>query len=337
MTAIQQTPAPRADEHEGTRCRLPALLESTASTRRGRSPHATEARPRASRWAWRRAVFALSGPALALACSAGGGSTSGSAGSAGSAGDPSGAGAAGAGGTSGSGTTAGTSGIVIPVGGAAGSAGQTACAVGVLGKPGDNPGANFSEWLAARGPVVDRYLPGPDLEGLTADTLAHYQVLMLDQLPEGTTVGVSPEELQAWIAGGGRLIALSGYSDNATAPAVTNALLEPTGLAFATDRSLWGPVTTFAPHPITVGLTSLTFVGGREVTHLDGDEVLMTLNDPPIAVGVAATRDAGKVFVFGDEWITYDSEWAAIPEIEQFWFNIFSWFGGCELTPVIIK
>jgi hypothetical protein len=60
----------------------------------------------------------------------------------------------------------------------------------------------------------------------------------------------------------------------------------------------------------------------------------MTLNDPALPVAVVATRGSGRLFLFGDEWVTFDSEWVSMPEIEQFWVNIFDWLGGCKLTPV---
>ena len=63
----------------------------------------------------------------------------------------------------------------------------------------------------------------------------------------------------------------------------------------------------------------------------------MTLSDPPQPAGVLAERGSGRAFLFGDEWITYDSEWAALPEIEQMWIAIFNWLGGCELHEPIIR
>lgn len=45
-------------------------------------------------------------------------------------------------------------------------------------------------------------------------------------------------------------------------------------------------------------------------------------------------RDQGRVFVWGDEWIEFDSEWSNLPEIQQLWVNIFAWLGpqnSCQL------
>ncbi len=213
-------------------------------------------------------------------------------------------------------------------------AGGQACKLALLGDPGSNPGANFAEWIGQRGPVVDRHLTGPSLEGFTVTKLESYQVVLLDFLAPTALLGISPQDLANWVERGGRVIALSGYGDYPEVVAVQNRLLEPVSLGFVSDTPVWGPVTQFEPHPITDGLDSLTFVGGREVSHDPLDEVIMTVSDAAVPVGVVATRGAGRLFLFGDEWVTFDSEWVAMPEIEQFWVNVFDWLGGCKLTPI---
>lgn len=225
---------------------------------------------------------------------------------------------------------------------AQGEPAMTQCAVAALGNPGQNASTNFALWLSERGPRVDRFQTGAPLEALTADTLSSYQVVLLDWLPEGTLLGVSADQLSAWVQAGGRLIALSGYVDNVSDPTVTNTLLQPLSLAFDTSRNqtISGQVTELADHPITAGLASgasfsgIPFTGGWPVTFADADVPVTTLNGS--VVGIAALRGPGKAFVFGDEWITFDSEWAKTPEIERLWFNVFDWFGGCELSPPVV-
>lgn len=212
--------------------------------------------------------------------------------------------------------------------------GEEACKLAILGDPGSNPGANFAAWIEKRGPVVDRFLAGPDLEAFTLADLQRYQVLLLDFLAPSALLGLAPEELMTWAEGGGRIIALSGYGDYPEVVSVQNRMLAPLLLGFVSDTPVWGPVTRFEPHPITAGLQSLTFVGGREVSHDPLDEVIMTVSEAAVPVGVVATRGAGRLFLFGDEWVTFDSEWVAMPEIEQFWVNVFDWLGGCKLTPI---
>jgi hypothetical protein len=48
----------------------------------------------------------------------------------------------------------------------------------------------------------------------------------------------------------------------------------------------------------------------------------------------------GKIFMWGDEWISYDVEWARVGEyqIERLWLNIFKWLSPekeCQV-PIIV-
>jgi hypothetical protein len=110
-----------------------------------------------------------------------------------------------------------------------------------------------------------------------------------------------------------------------------NGILGPMGLVYQ-GALLNGPVTDFSPHPTTMGLTSVTFLGGFEVasTMAGRSEVVARLPNM-VPAAQAQERGLGKVFVWGDEWIEYDSEWAALPEIAQLWTNIFEW-----LTPASV-
>jgi hypothetical protein len=62
---------------------------------------------------------------------------------------------------------------------------------------------------------------------------------------------------------------------------------------------------------------------------LGGGTVVATGEGHTLAMAVEA--DLGKVFVWGDEWITFDSDWSGRPElqVELFWTNALKW-----LTPV---
>jgi hypothetical protein len=33
-------------------------------------------------------------------------------------------------------------------------------------------------------------------------------------------------------------------------------------------------------------------------------------------------------FVWGDEWITFDSQWSSMPMIKTFWVHILGWLEG---------
>ena len=51
-----------------------------------------------------------------------------------------------------------------------------------------------------------------------------------------------------------------------------------------------------------------------------------------------AQPDAGRVVVWGDEWITYDSEWADVTDqqVELFWLNILKWLSPPKTCQVPI-
>ena len=143
---------------------------------------------------------------------------------------------------------------------------------------------------------------------------------------------------------GGGLISMSGY-DNTSTDFRANVLLAPLGVAYVpplVSLSCTVPVTSFAVHPITQGLTDVTFCGGYGVADIGNSTSTRT----PIAfypgadgglspVGYAIQMGGGRAFVWGDEWIEFDSEWSTNAQIKQLWVNIFKWVApqGCALQP----
>ncbi|MEZ4383477.1 MAG: hypothetical protein R3A79_19260 [Nannocystaceae bacterium] len=120
------------------------------------------------------------------------------------------------------------------------------------------------------------------------------------------------------------------FTNNQTNADVTNSLISSIGLTYNTSKGWFsGPITSFVPHPITEGLTSISFFGGLYVNiQNDGvgvNETIMTLPQGP--VGVVQERMDGRAFVFGDEWVEFDSQWQNLPEIKQFWVQTLQWVG----------
>lgn len=212
--------------------------------------------------------------------------------------------------------------------------GCTTLNIGILGNPGSDTSANFQKWLIAAGTSVTRIETNASDPPITANTIAAFDVVMLDWLARDYTANEA-SILQARIAAGGGLIALSGYNGTVT-DFRANVLLAPLSVAY-TGGLLNGPVTTFATHPITQGLTSVTFNGGYAVGDLGGGSSTRTpiafLGTP--AVAYAIQLGTGRAFVWGDEWIEFDSEWTTLPQIKQLWVNIFAWVApqGCALQP----
>jgi len=292
----------------------------------------------------------LLGAIALLGCSAGGNAAGGAgAGSGGgsSSGGASGSGTANAGGAAsstsgnGSGGSAGN-GLILDVDASASdddaAAGCSHLNIGILGNPGSNDASNFEQWLTKSGTSVKRIQTTAD-EPMTRDTLAPFDVVVLDCLTRDYTTDEATA-FSAWVSAGGGVAAMSGYHDDTTIDWHANSLLAPLGVAFSGELR-WGPVMSFAMHPISTGLTSVTFTGGYAVSDLGGAAGTRTpiafLSSTPAATAAFAIQmGAGRAFVWGDEWIEFDSEWSTLPEIPQLWVQVFAWIAPmtkCSLTP----
>ncbi len=220
--------------------------------------------------------------------------------------------------------------------GGADAADAAACNViniGILGNPGANASSNFQQWLTKAGTTVQRIQTTAN-DPLTAQSLAPFNVIVLDHLPRA----YGPAEaavVKAFVEAGGGLVSMTGYVNN-NADWYANPLIATLGVNYS-GALIDGPVTAFVPHPITQGLTSVTFLGGYAVTTTGASNNTRT----PIAslpegnIAFAVQASAGRAFVWGDEWIEFDSEWNTIPEIKSLWVNIFGWVApsGCPLVP----
>jgi len=198
-------------------------------------------------------------------------------------------------------------------------------AIALIGTSGSLTASQFQQWLIDRGTSADRIDP-PLVDAALLDA---YDVVILDQLTREYT----PAEAAVfddWVNAGGGLMAMTGHTSSpVSAQQWPNGILGPMGLEYQGELLVTGPVTDFLPHPITMGLTSVTFTGGFEVVAtIPGQSDVVARFPGMIPIAQAQERGAGKVFAWGDEWIEYDSEWAALPEITLLWTNIFEW-----LTP----
>jgi hypothetical protein len=197
-------------------------------------------------------------------------------------------------------------------------------AIALIGTPGGLAASEFEQWLIDRGTSAERIDPAL----VDAAVLDAYDVVILDQLTREYTPGEAMA-FDTWVSAGGGLMSMTGHTASpVSAQQWPNGILGPMGLEYQ-GALLDGPVTDFLPHPTTMGLTSVTFLGGFEVlATVPGQSEVVARLPGAVPAAQAQERGAGKLFVWGDEWIEYDSEWAALPEITQLWANIFEW-----LTP----
>lgn len=223
--------------------------------------------------------------------------------------------------------------------------------IATLGYPG--------QW--GNGDVFTSWLNGKSLDGavslggqvLTADLLRPFQVVVIQDVRVGTAgqegkgkgIGrkystAERDVLKAWVEAGGGVMTLIGYGD-ATEIENVNVLLGAFGMSYGSTQILAKtggstvPVTHWATHPTTEGVQKIGVDNGYPVT--GGFVVAWEPNPGNWDVARVETPGKGHVFVWCDEWITYDSEWTAHPDyqVERFWLNVIKWVtveGFCQVT-----
>ena len=207
--------------------------------------------------------------------------------------------------------------------------------IGHIG-PWSNGGNIFKSWLDARSPLGAVELAD---EELTADNLKKFQIIVV--LHADTTdiennglkapghhVFATGEAsaVEAWVRGGGGVMTTIGYTGNEANEVVNvNKLLAPLGMGYsATKLDLTGNVNDWVAHPVSDGITNIFTDNGVEPDGPSG--MTIAHGGDKIALQVAQA-DMGRVAVWGDEWVTYDSEWADVDgqQVEHFWLNLLKW------------
>ena len=242
----------------------------------------------------------------------------------------------------------------------------------VIGKPGKwgaNPGgdpdAALQDWLNSNSAGTAQVDNFTNRTTLTPDFLAKYNVIILAGLAEDSNNGpwwtFSADEVtafRAWVENGGGVISLSGYSGNSAEIAPANQLLAFSGIAYRPDSvsgtcaeaktcnctrsntlSEWNR-TNPVVGPLATGMTFVGYQTGRSISAPSDSHVAATIGGNSNAL-VGKVVGNGRVLVYGDEWVTYTSQWtgAGIPsdpscagylpqdkyQIAQFWYNLIRW------------
>lgn len=182
---------------------------------------------------------------------------------------------------------------------------------------------------------------------LTEDLLADYDVLIV--LNVSTVPSVSGEKthhvfsadevaaFEGWVRAGGGAFTTAGYSGEISDEVANiNQLLAPFKLAYSPNKwGLDGIVTRWTAHPITEGVRRVYAEAGMVP---DGPSALTLGTDPTEHVALQVPKeDPAKIIVWGDEWITYASQWQAEADqqVERFWVNALTWLsreGSCQHT-----
>ncbi|MFZ5892714.1 MAG: hypothetical protein ACOY0T_16765 [Myxococcota bacterium] len=219
--------------------------------------------------------------------------------------------------------------------------------------PWSNGGNVFASWLDARSPMGAVAL---DDQVLTEELLRPYQVIVAlhvgtmevknDDRTAAAHHAFSDAEVEAfhgWVKNGGGAMSTIGYFGDESKEVVNiNRLLSPLGLGYSpTKLDLNGFVNDWMQHPVTMGISNIKTDNGVEPD--DMGTTLARGSNQRLALKVSEVGQ-GRVVVWGDEWITYDSEWADTEnqQVELFWVNILKWLSPpnrCQvpIPPEIVK
>jgi hypothetical protein len=208
--------------------------------------------------------------------------------------------------------------------------------LGLAGQWGD--GDVFSKWLDDRSVLG---ATGLNDQLLTAALLDQFQVIVIQDVSK---IGRSyaPAEvsaLESWLRQGGGLMTLIGYGD-ASEIVNVNTLLAPLGASYGSQQILAKqggstvPISQWVPHPVTKGVSLLGVDNGYPVQGAGSP----LASEQGFDVLRAAEIAQGKLLFWGDEWITYDSEWTGHPEyqVELFWLNAIKWLTPADQCQVPI-
>lgn len=223
--------------------------------------------------------------------------------------------------------------------------------IGAIG-PWSNGGNIFKEWLDTRSPIPAREIGNGTLDAAALAGLDVIVSLRVDTAALGEGMGTPAHHefantevaaLEAWVRAGGGFLTTIGYQgDEAAEVENVNRLLAPFGLGYSdTNLDLNGFIETWAPHPISEGVERVRTDNGVEPDDSNGTVVARGSGNR-VAM-VVDEIDAGRVIVFGDEWITYDSEWVDVEDqqIELLWLNMIKWLtppARCQVPiPPLVK
>jgi hypothetical protein len=205
--------------------------------------------------------------------------------------------------------------------------------IGILGDVGYAPNANFEAWLEAQGSSVTRtkLLNNPNV--VTEAFLANYDLVLVDRIERQLTPAEAAA-LETFVKTDGRgLITLIGYNFDNLNPAPerdrANSALAPFGLAY--QGGYFGNMETpifDQNHPISMGITDVNFAGGIEPADTGNQgtsEIFATVLGKNGGLAHQTAMQGGRVIVWGDEWITFDSDWLGYADVQPLWVNMFKW------------
>jgi len=246
--------------------------------------------------------------------------------------------------------------------------------VAVMGKPGKwgavrngDPPTALMDWLSSSSAGTAKVSTFTDRTTLTPELLSGYNVFILVSLSDDSEGGpwwtFTDDEVaafRAWLEAGGGVIAVTGYASNGDEVNPVNQLVGFSGVTFNKDDVYatcpdWGVcncthsqilstwmTSDSAIEKLTTNLKYIGFEHGRSVA-VPADGHAVAAVDGPKTVMAGKQVGKGHVLLFGDEWITYTSQWTGIgnpsatdtncngnlPQDQyqtgQLWYNMIKW------------
>jgi hypothetical protein len=103
-----------------------------------------------------------------------------------------------------------------------------------------------------------------------------------------------------------------------------------------TKKDTNGFIEQWEPHAISENVKKIRTDNGVEPEGVMG----MTLardGASHVALQVTQAQD-GRVVVWGDEWVTYDSEWndTTDQQVDRFWLNLLKWLSPPKVCQVVL-
>jgi hypothetical protein len=206
---------------------------------------------------------------------------------------------------------------------------------------------------------------------LTDGLLNQYNVVILQALEDSEYTGLwtytqsDTDALAKWVKAGGALITMTGYGGNSDEVTPLNQLLSFSGISYVPlpdtftacpDNMCYcaysaigfdGWTTDYADYDqLTRSLKKVGVFHGRAINCSDSSCQIFAKDATQGNVGVAKVIENGHVLAWGDEWVTYTSQWglvdgqyddaATYPQcvpytpknsysVPQFWYNVFRW------------
>lgn len=223
----------------------------------------------------------------------------------------------------------------------------------------------LSDWLNKNSTGEATYFS--DKPVITEESLKDIDVIILQDLNGWSFTADEKLTFQNWVEAGGGVISLAGYSGEGSEVLPTNDLLRFSGLYYVgtagagdtasnaqveswTCNQCLGttyPQKGWTSHPIGKDVSAVGSFWGRSV----GGTGEVVAQEGSTVYGMTNVVGEGRVFLFHDEWVTYNSQWSGAGvsrdcriidqndqcydvhptttyQIPQFWYNSLMWSSG---------